>query len=204
MKLHDKINGYIPIWYEYAEPFRNHPKTLKTIRIPINANAFEYKPNIVHEKIVFFHGRSMRPMAKGTNLIEEAFNRLRDKYKDVAEFVIAGGLPFDEYMNLITRTNVILDDTNSCSVAMNGLFSLAKGKIVMGGAEEEGNKELGITDNPVINLTPNVDQICDSISKLIEEKDKFEEMGRKGRSFVESFHDYREIARLYVRAFKEN
>ena len=204
MSLHDRINGYIPIWYEYAEPFRNHPKTLKTIRIPINASKFEYSPNIVKNKIVFFHGRPSRPGAKGTAYIEEAFKRLENKYGEVAEFHVAGGLPFKEYMSLVARTNVILDDTNSYSIAMNGLFSLAKGKIVLGGAEKEGNEELELLDNPVINIVPDVNQICDVIEYLINNKDSFVELGKKGREFVERNHDYKEIAKIYVNTIKNN
>jgi glycosyltransferase involved in cell wall biosynthesis len=204
MKLHDRIDGYIPIWYEYAEPFRNHPKTLKTIRIPINAANFEYIPNTVKDKIVFFHGRPSRPGAKGTAYIEEAFTRMKNKYGDVAEFHVAGGLPFKEYMSLVARTNVILDDTNSYSIAMNGLFSLAQGKIVLGGAEKEGNEELELLNNPVINIVPDVDQICDAIESLIKNKDSLLELGKKGREFVERNHDYKEIARLYVNTIENN
>ena len=204
MNLHDRVNGYIPIWYEYAEPFRHHPKTLKTIRIPINVAKFKYKPNIVKDKIVFFHWRPSRPGAKGTAYIEEAFRRMKNKYGEIAEFFVAGGLPFNEYMSLVSRTNVILDDTNSYSIAMNGLFSLAQGKIVMGGAEKEGNNELDLQDNPVINITPDVDQICNEMEKLIKIKDSFEKIGEKGRLFVEKNHDYREIARLYVKTIIKN
>lgn len=71
----------------------------------------------------------------------------------------------------MSRINIILDDANSYSIAMNGLFSLAKGKIVMGGAEPEGNKELGIDGvNPVINIKLDVDQICSQIEYIIKIK----------------------------------
>lgn len=202
--LHEKVNGYIPIWYEYAEPFRGFNNTLPTIRIPINCDQFEYSPNIVKDKVVFFHGRPSRPEAKGTAFIEKAFELMRKKYDNQAEFIVAGGLPFNEYMDLVSRTNVIIDDANSYSIAMNGLFSLAKGKIVMGGAEEEGNKELGLPYNPVINIKPDVNQICEVIEKLIANKNRFEEIGLKGRRFVEEFHDYRKIAKIYVETFERS
>ena len=94
-ELLDKINGYIPIWYEYAEPFKEHPKCCATIRIPVNLAKFEYSPNHIHEKIVFFHGIPTRPHAKGTEYIKGAFEKMRKRYSDVAEFICAGGLPFD-------------------------------------------------------------------------------------------------------------
>ena len=201
LELMERINGYIPIWYEYAQPFRNHPKMTKTIRIPINLSKLEYKPNVVKDKAVFFHGIPYKKNAKGTAIIMQAFDRMKKKYGDVAEFVCAGGLPYDEYLKLISKVNVILDDANSYSIAMNGLFSLAKGLVVMGGAEPIANKELGLDYNPVINLCPDVDQICSAIDELIEISDKIESLGQQGRKFVEQYHDHREIAKQYIEIF---
>ena len=115
-----------------------------------------------------------------------------------------GGLPFNEYMDLVSRTNVILDDANSYSIAMNGLFSMAKGKIVMGGAEPEGNIELGIESvNPVINLKHDIEQICSQIEYIINNKDKIEEWGYNSRKFVETYHDSIDIAKRYEMIFKK-
>jgi glycosyltransferase involved in cell wall biosynthesis len=202
-ELFGRINGYIPIWYEYAQPFKDNPKCLKTIRIPINCDKHEYKPNIINNKIIFLASISPRKNAKGFHYIKTAFDIMKRKYGDVADFIAAGGLPFNEYMDLVARTNVILDDANSYSIAMNGLFSLAKGKIVMGGAEPVANKELGLDWNPVINLCPDVDQICSCIENVIEKKDQIEDMGRKGRDFVEQYHDYRDIAKQYIEVFEQ-
>jgi len=201
-ELLDRINGYIPIWYEYAQPFRDHPKLLRCLRIPINLSKLDYTPNkICDGKIVFFHGVPSRHRAKGTQYIKKAFSLMEEKYRKEAEFVCDGGLPYDEYMKLISRVNVILDDANSCSIAMNGLFSLAKGKVVMGGAEPIANKELGLSWNPVYNLCPDVDQICSCIEDVIQKKDQLEALGKKGREFVEQYHDCRAIANQYVELF---
>ena len=109
-----------------------------------------------------------------------------------------------QYMQLISRVNVILDDANSYSIAMNGLLSMAKGKIVMGGAESEGNKELGIDGvNPVFNLTRDVIQICNQIEYIILHKDKIEEWGRSSRIFVEKYHDSEMIAQQYINVFQK-
>lgn len=201
-ELLHSIDGYIPIWYEYAQPFRHYSAFKKTVRIPIPVENFEYKPNVVKDKIVFFHGIPTREEAKGTAYIREAFKIMEAKYGDVAEFVCAGGLPFNDYMALLSRVNVILDDANSYSIAMNGLFALAIGKIVMGGAEPEGNVELGISDvNPVFNIEPNVDQICSQIEYIIKNKDKIEKWGLLSRKFVERYHDPIDIAKQYIQIF---
>lgn len=202
--LIDRINGYIPIWYEYAKPYKDRHNCLPTIRIPINISQFQYNANLVNRKIVFFAGISPRKDAKGYPFIKAAFDKMSRSFSDVAEFVTAGGLPFKEYMQLINRTNVILDDANSYSIAMNGLFSMAQGKIVMGGAEPIANKELGLEWNPVYNLCPDVEQICSCIEDVINKKDRIEEMGLNSRQFVEQYHNYIDISKQYISLFENN
>lgn len=195
----NKVSGYIPIMYEYAEPYRNHPKMLKTIPIPINTDKFDYKSNIFDKKIVFFHGLT-RP-CKGGEYIIKAFDILSQKYPNDADFIYKGGLPFNDYIKLLERTNVVLDDVNGYSLGMNGLFSMAKGKIVMGGAEEVASKELEYTFCPAINLTRNVDQIISEIENIMEKRNEIEEIGNKSRLFVEAFHDHIKIAQEYLKLF---
>lgn len=195
-EIREMVTGCIPIWYEYAQPYRWQHNLKNAIRIPININKFIYTPNIVNGKIVFFHGLT-RP-CKGGRFIIAAFDRLREKYSDVAEFVCDGGLPFDEYMKITSRANVILDDVNSYSFSMNALFAMARGKIYMGGAEPEGNNELGYIDCPVINLTRDVDQICNAIEYVIANKDRIEQMGLMSRQFVEKYHNHIEVAKQYI------
>ena len=198
-----RITGIIPIWYEYAEPYRNFYNLKKAIRTPIDLNKFDYKPNLVrNNKVVFFHGIS-RP-CKGGEYILAAFDRMREKHKDDAEFIAAGGLPFDEYMKIIDRTNVIVDDANSYSFCMNALFSMLKGKIVMGGAEPEGNKELEYENVPVINICANVDQICQAIEYIIDRKTEIEKWGLESRKFVERYHNSVEVAKQFVSQFEND
>lgn len=190
------IDGYIPIWYEYAEPFRQFPCLKKTIRIPIDISQFEYIPNVLHDgKVVFYHGISR--LCKGVRFIKPAFERMQKYYGDQAEFICAEKLPFDKYMAVIKRANVIVDDANSFSVAMNGLFSMLQGKLVMGGAEPIANKELELDYNPVYNICPDVDQICDVIKNIIENKSSITELGKEAHDFVKKYHNSIDIARQY-------
>jgi glycosyltransferase involved in cell wall biosynthesis len=201
--LLEKLNGYIPIMYEYAEPYRNVPNILKTLPIPINLSKFEYQPNqLKNNKIVFFHGIT-RP-CKGGEFIIKAFEELSKKYPSNIEFIVKGGLPFKDYIELLQRTNVVLDDVNAYSLGMNALFSMAQGKIVMGGAESVASEELGYTFCPAINLIRDVGQIKDSIENVIENKNKIEELGYESRRFVETYHDYIKVAQAYLDLWKQN
>jgi len=198
-ELMNMVDGYIPIWYEYYMPFKDFPTCRNIIRIPVNPSQFQYTPNIVNNKVVFYHGS--RCEVKGTRYIKAAFDIMKRDYGDKGEYICAGMLPFKEYMKLIERTNVIVDDANSYSVAMNGFFSMLKGKIVMGGAEPVANDMYGYKSNPVFNICPDVDQICDTMISIIRRKDEIESLGFDSRKFVEEYHDYIDIARQYEAVF---
>lgn len=204
-ELLSKIDGYIPIWYEYAEPFRKYDCIKNTIRIPIDLNSQPYRPNRLNDgKLLFYHG--MTRACKGTRFIKPAFEKMQKYCGDVATFVCTDKLlPFNEYMELVNKTNVIVDDANSYSIAMNGLFSLSKGRLVMGGAEPVANRELGIEGvNPVYNINPDVEQICDVIKQIIDNRENIEELGLKGRKFVEKYHNYIDIAKQYVQLWEKD
>lgn len=198
-ELMDMVDGYIPIWYEYYMPFKDYPTCRNIIRIPVNCNMFDYKPNVVKDKIVFYHGS--RSECKGTRFIKAAFEKMQKYYGDKGEFICAGMLPFNEYMKLVERTNVIVDDANSYSVAMNGFFSMLKGKLVMGGAEPVANEMYGYESNPIFNICPDVDQICETMIDIIDRKDEITSIGLEGRRFVEKYHDYIDIAKQYEAVF---
>jgi glycosyltransferase involved in cell wall biosynthesis len=195
-KLFEKIAGYIPIMYEYAEPYRYFPQLIKTIPIPINTSKYIYRENTVKNKIVFFHGLSR--VCKGGEYILKAFEILSKKYPHDADFFCKGGLPFNDYIQLLQRTNVVLDDANAYSLGMNALFSMAQGKIVMGGAEDVAAKELEYTFCPAINISSNVNQIINAVEMVIENRKDIEEIGYNSRSFVELFHDHQTIAQKYI------
>jgi hypothetical protein len=196
----NRINGYIPIMYEYSEPYRNFHNLLKTIPIPINLNKFIYRPNKINKKIVFFHGLT-RP-CKGGEFIIKAFDILSKRYPNDADFFYKGGLPFNDYIQLLQRTNVVLDDVNAYSLGMNALFSMAQGKIVMGGAESVASEELGYSFCPAINLTRDVNQIISSIEYVLDNRNNIEEIGFNSRRLVEIYHDHIKIAQEYVNIWK--
>ena len=103
-----KSNGVIPIMYEYEVSYSDVENRLNTIPIPINIEKIKYQDNIVKEKVVIFHGLS-RYGFKGTRHVEEAFDYLRQKYPNDLELVIKGNLPLNEYLDLMSRTNIVID-----------------------------------------------------------------------------------------------
>lgn len=199
--LNSKVNGIIPIMYEYAQPYRSYPNLKNTIGIPINTSKVHYTDNIVKNKLVIFHGLN-RYGVKGTKYVEEAFSILRNRYPNDLELIIDGKMPYSEYVNIVKKANVIIDQTSSYSLAVNALTSMAMGKVVLGGAEPESIQELKYNHCPVLNVTPDPIQIVKVVENLLEQKNNITQIGWDSRKFVEENHDYIKIASEYIKTWK--
>jgi hypothetical protein len=198
----DLSNGVIPVMYEYAVSYKDHKNLRPPIPLPINTNRIKYQPNIAKNKIIIFHGLT-RYGFKGTRHVEQAFEVLSKKYPNDLKLVMDGLMPMDKYLELMSRTNVSIDQTNSYSCGVNGVYALAMGKIVMGGAEPESLSTLGVKESPVINILPSKDDIVNKIELLLEKRKNFEQLGYESRVFAETVHGHIPVAEKYVKAWSE-
>ncbi len=197
-ELIEKVNVIVPIAYEYQCAYNDIPKTLPLIPMPINVDKIKYTPNkLKNNKLVILHGLN-RESAKGTMHIRKAFERLAYKYPNDLELILEGQMSQTDYLNLIQRTNVVVDQATSYSLAMNALYSMAMGKIVMGGAESINVNAMGYENCPAINIKPDADDVFIKITQLLDKRDEVEKIGEESRLFVEKYHHYVKVAQKYV------
>jgi hypothetical protein len=198
------VDRVIPIMYEYHSTFcaaGYEEKTEKPIPIPIDLKKHKIAINYSSKKLVFFHGLN-RPGFKGSFMIESAFNQLAKKYPNDVECVIKGRMAFNDYLEILTKTNISVDQVFSYSLAMNALYSMAQGKVVCGGAEVESNILYGGALPPVFNLEPNVNQILDVFEEILERRSSLESIAHLSRDFVERHHDSLSIAQRYINCWR--
>jgi len=128
---------------------------------------------------------------------------MKKKFPNEAEFIVADGIPISEYLKIIERVNVVVDQSLSYSYGMNALISMAKGKIVMSGAEPEILPIYNVKKHPVINIKPNIDQICSQIENIIKNMNNIPRMGYESRVFVENVHSNKLIAYKFLKIWNE-
>ena len=200
-KIIDLSNGIIPVMYDYEINYKESSKCLSTIPLPLNTKKIQYQKNTFGKKIMVFHGLS-RYGFKGTKHVEAAFEELKQKYPNDLELVITGNLPQKEYLQLMRKSNIVIDQVNSYSSGMNALYALAMGKVVLGGAEPDGFSSLNIESTPVINVKPSKESIINEIDKLLQDKSKLLDIGKNGRLFVEKIHGHTKVAQKYIDTWK--
>ena len=194
------VDLVIPTSYIYKVGYKNNPKVSNVIPLPISLTKVEYIQNKVMDKIVFFHGLN-RELAKGTFFIRGAMEKLKENYPDDVEIIIDGHLPYDEYIKIIGKTNVILDQCCDYDYGMNACVSMARGKIVMCCSTKEALNEIGQESSPVIPISANIDDIYEKLISIVNKKNEIENMGFQSRKYVEKVHDCNIIAEKYLEAW---
>ncbi len=203
ISLYQHADGIIPlIPFEYEIPYEGMPNLRKTILFPINHKKIKYEANNISNKVVFFHGIS-RPIDKGTPYITEAMKIIEKKYPQDVKCIFVEKLPYNEYEKVLSKVNIVLDQCKSYGYGMNAAISLAKGKVVMSGAESEFIEAGSLYDCPIYNITPNVNQIVEQMERIIADKRQIHEIGQKGREYVMKHHDYVKIAQEYVKEWQK-
>ncbi|OYY26990.1 MAG: glycosyltransferase, partial [Sulfurovum sp. 35-42-20] len=117
------------------------------------------------------------------------------------ELVIKGNMPLDEYLELMQRTNIVIDQVYSHSCGVNAIYALAMGKIVLGGAEPESLRSLGVDSSPVINIKPSAQSIVDEIEKILAHRSEIESIGYESRQFAENIHGHVKVAKQYLKTW---
>jgi len=196
-KMAGMVDGIIPITYSYAIGHEQFKNLCNTIPIPVDISKIQYQDNIVKDKIIIFHGLN-RIGFKGTKYIKKAMEIIKEKYPDKVDIIIKGNMPLKEYLKLLKKTNIILDQTFGYNYGVNAVFSLALGKVTLSGCEPECLKEFKIKSSPVINILPDVDQIVSVLEELVQHPEKIPEIGKASRKYAEDLHDYKKIAQQYI------
>nr|MBP3725140.1 hypothetical protein [Campylobacter sp.] len=203
----DISDGIIPVSYDYYIGYEGHKnlKLNKFIPLPINTNKIIYKDNVIsNNKLVIFHGLNRRGF-KGTKYFEKAFEILQKKYPNDLELVIDGYMPFDKYLEVIGRVNIIADQAFCYGVGMNALYSMAQGKVVLaGGYKREALDMLGIDKSPTVTIMPDENNIVAAVEYLLENRNKIQDMGYQSRQFVEKYHNHIKIAEKYLDVWSSN
>ncbi len=201
-ELISRVDAVIPIAYEYQMAYSRFTNLSKLIGMPINVDKINYEENkLKSNKLVVLHGLN-RESFKGTEFVRKAFEKLAKRYPNDLELIIQGNMPQKDYFELMSRTNVIIDQTNSYSLGMNALYAMAMGKVVLGGAEPENLSRMGYDYCPAINILPNEQDIENKIISLLDQRNTINDIGNKSRLFVEEYHHYEKIAKQFVEVYQ--
>ena len=120
----------------------------------------------------------------------KALERLHNDYPSMVRMEKAESVPFETYQKMIGSSHVLLDQLYSYTPAMNALMAMAKGMIVVGGAEPEQYE--------LINVLPNEDDVYNQMqSQLVNRPDTIRQRQLDSIAYIHRHHDHIKVARQY-------
>ena len=116
--------------------------------------------------------------------------------------VIDGHMSFDQYVQLLKRTNVVVDQCCSYAYGINACLAMAQGKVVISGCREETLQALDVKETPMVLAKPDVEFLYKQMENIVTRKENILDWGKQSRVYVEDVHNYKKVAQEYVDAWK--
>ncbi len=198
----DDCDGIIAGMYEYYTAYKNrYSDKLAYIPMPINLDNSHAPVTRNNGKVKLFIGiQKSRSQYKGTDIMLRALLRVKEKYPEKCEILKAENVPFEQYSKMVENCDVLLDQLYGYSPGMNALLALTKGKIVVGGAEEEYYQLLGEEKlRPMINVTPDEEDVYKKLEQLVLAPERISQMQEESYTLVKKYHNHRRVAEMYLK-----
>lgn len=203
--VYKNIEGVIASDLDYHIPLENHSKYLRMIPNPINTVTLEYQKNNRNSKIIIFLGiNRSNYLKKGGDFFEKALQIIKEKYPDKVQIEIVENLPYNQYIKVYNKADIVLDQVLSYDQGYNALEAMAKGKVVFTGVEKEVVSHYKLNNTVAINAIPDVNDIVEKLNNLILFPEQIPLISKNARSFIEQEHEYSKIAKQYVTCWKNN
>ncbi len=198
--MYKHIDGVISSDLDYYIPLQDNPKHLGMVPHAINTDNLKFTTPVVKDKIVIFHGINRENyFKKGSDLFEEALEIISKIYADCMDIITVESVSYSEYIKSFDKAHIVLDQVFGFDQGYNALEAMAKGKVVITGAETEWLDYYGLKEDTVaINALPNAEQIAQKLEYLITNPNKIIEIAKRARDFVEKEHHYIKCAQKSI------
>lgn len=177
---------------EYADGIILHDEELRAhipddIDVPVyivplrvDINKFEVK-HIKNKIPIIVHAPSRRS-TKGTEGILEALKAVSGKY----ELILVEGKTQKEAFDIYKRADLIIDQISVGTYGVFAIEGMALGKPVITYIDEKMKKNFP-QELPIISA--NFENLGSVVEELVNNRERLESIGERGREYVERFHD---------------
>jgi hypothetical protein len=209
-KLHEyvvhNVKKIIPADFDYVLAYKNNPKTAPIIPFPVRLHLLAYKPLVIEDKIVIFHGiNKVNYYKKGNGYFEKALAIIQKKYAHKIKIITAVSLPYTEYIDKYNSCHILLDQAFAYDQGYNALEAMAKGKVVFTGASSHWSNHYQVEEDSIaIHAIPDAIYLAKKLEWLILHPEKIIEISKNARTFIEHEHDAVQIASTYINTWKQH
>lgn len=181
--LSNFIDFCITIEGELMEYVKSYYKKCLTYRIPIDLGLYPVTEVKKKEKLLVVHAPT-NPEVKGSKYIVETIEELKKKYN--FDFVLLKYMPHIKAKELYKQADIIVDQIIIGEYGSLAIECMAMGKPVVCWICDFSKKKYP-RDLPIVSA--NKDNLYEKMEELILNSDLRNELGIKGRRYVEKYHD---------------
>lgn len=180
---------------EYVEPYFDK---VFTFRQPVDLRRFTFREHDPDRPPLFLHVPT-EPRVKGTEEIVRAFENLRAQGLRF-EFRIVRRLTQAEFYRELQACDVYVDELRCGSHGVTAVEAMAAGKVTVTYIRPDlvPRYPAGL---PLANANP--DTIEDVLRRLIENPQERVDRSRRGRAYVERYHDSRVVAGEMLEVYRQ-
>ena len=191
------ITGLYEYWACYHPAF---PDKTTYIPYPIRMPESSSTERASKSGVVIFIGINRERNAyKGTDIMLQAAEDIRNKYAHRMKLLIAESVPFAKYQQMMEGSDAILDQLYAYTPSMNPLLAMSKGIICIGGGEPENYDIIHETElRPIINVGPTYESVYQGLEKLVLHPERIPELKAQSVEYVRKHHDYIKVAQQYL------
>ena len=190
-----RIEEYVNIIFSQPDYSQLLSREYKYIWMPIDLD--EWQVNFVNHTIpIIVHAPSHREK-KGTKYILEVIEKLKkESYK--FKFILLENLPHQKVKNYLKNSDIVVDQLLMGWHGVLAIEAMASGKPVLCYIRRDFKKySPGI---PILSTTPK--NIYDNLKLLLENSKLRQKLGKRGREYVEKYHDSKKITQQIIKFFK--
>ena len=165
----------------------------------VDIHGFDYLPPATRGKVRIVHAPSDSAL-KGTALITEALESLRDRYD--FELILVQNKPYEEALALYRSADIAIDQLMAGWYGGYAVEMMALGKPVLCYLREEDfvNVPARLAEElPIVNLHP--ERVAETIAEVLEQRADWPDWSRRSRRYVERWHDPRKLAAAMARQY---
>lgn len=193
-------------WLDYNEP--PYAAKLHYIPLPMECEEMVRWSDLTtspsHHLTILIGLQPKRDFMKGAMKIATFVEEVARRHPGRVQIKYVEGVPYDEYMHLLAKADVLVDQLYSYTPSMNSLAAMARGTVVIGGGEEEYYEFIGEkTLRPIINVRPDAsdEENIATIERALFTDGTLERMRHESIAFVRKYHDYRRVAEQYEQIY---
>lgn len=205
----DNIDGAVSVLYEYHLGMERALGDDRAFYggIPIDLQSLGVsdtpsEPDLSHNVKLFLGRDRYRVLQKGSDVLLEAAHRVVKARPQDAGFELVENVPFNEFKTLLSDSHIVLDQIYSYTPATTALMAMAMGHVVVSGAEPEYYDFIGAQDNrPIINAPLDVDDLTETLMKLVDDRDRIVNLSRQSRDFLMQHNASDVVANRFINAW---